>query len=125
MSISSRKQLLEEADNILKSIREASGVDDAVSKLEFTGKVATAVKKIHTAHSESGDVTQALIELAKLLKEKKCQNKLEAVKEIEKAEEGTPYHIAQYKMEVEKCLLDIAREELTTKEYGAVITALQ
>jgi len=116
MSISSRKKLLEEADKVLTMIRE---VDEGLDK-----KLKSALKKIETAIEEKGDTTQALIELAKVLGEKKCVAKLEAIKEIEKAEEGTPYFIDQYKKEVEKCLLDIAREKFDAKEYGAVLSAI-
>lgn len=87
-------------------------------------KVKTAVNKIQKAVEEKGDTTQALIELAKLVGEKKCVTKLEAIKEIEKVEEGTPYFIDQYKKEVEKCLLDIVREKFESKEYGAIISAM-
>jgi hypothetical protein len=87
-------------------------------------KVKTAVNKIQKAVEEKGDTTQALIELAKLVGEKKCVTKLEAIKEIEKAEEGTPYFIDQYKKEVEKCLMDIVKEKFESKEYGAVISAM-
>jgi predicted component of viral defense system (DUF524 family) len=87
-------------------------------------KVKTAVNKIQKAVEEKGDTTQALIELAKLVGEKKCVTKLEAIKEIEKAEEGTPYFIDQYKKEVEKCLMDIVKEKFESKEYGAVISAI-
>jgi predicted component of viral defense system (DUF524 family) len=74
-------------------------------------KVKTAVNKIEKAVEEKGDTTQALIELAKLVGEKKCVTKLEAIKDIEKVEEGTPYFIDQYKKEVEKCLMDIVKEK--------------
>jgi hypothetical protein len=117
MSISSRKQLLQEAGKVLKMIRE---VDEGLDK-----KLKTALKKIETAIEEKGDTTQALIELAKVLGEKKCVSKLEAIKEIEKAEEGTPYFIDQYKKEVEKCLMDIAREKFDSDEYGAVIQSME
>jgi hypothetical protein len=49
---------------------------------------------------------------------------LEAIKEIEKAEEGTPYFIEQYKKEVEKCLMDMVKEKFKSKEYGAVIQSM-
>jgi hypothetical protein len=117
MSISSRKQLLEEAGKVLKMIRE---VDEGLDK-----KVKTALKKIETAIEEKGDKTQALIELAKLIGEKKCVTKLEAIKEIEKVEEGTPYFIDQYRKEVEKFLLDTAKEKFDSDEYGAVISAVE
>lgn len=116
MSISSRKQLLEEADKVLTMIRE---VDEGLDK-----KVKTALKKIETAIEEKGDTTQALIELAKLVGEKKCVTKLEAIKEIEKAEDGTPYFIDQYKKEIEKFLMDTVKEKFDAKEYGAVISAI-
>jgi len=116
MSISSRKQLIAEADNVLRMIRE---VEEGLDK-----KVSSALKKIETAIEEKGDTTQALIELAKLVGEKKCVTKLEAIKEIEKVEEGTPYFIDQYKKEVEKCLMDIVKEKFDAKEYGAVISTI-
>jgi predicted component of viral defense system (DUF524 family) len=87
-------------------------------------KVKTAIKKIEKAVEEKGDTTQALIELAKLVGEKKCVTKLEAIKEIEKAEEGTPYFIDQYKKEVEKSLMDMVKEKFESKEYGAVISSI-
>jgi predicted component of viral defense system (DUF524 family) len=87
-------------------------------------KVKTAVNKIQKAVEEKGDATQALIELAKLVGEKKCVTKLEAIKEIEKAEEGTPYFIDQYKKEIEKTLMDIVKEKFDSKEYGAVISSI-
>jgi hypothetical protein len=87
-------------------------------------KVKTAINKIQKAVEEKGDSTQALIELAKLVGEKKCVTKLESIKEIEKAEDGTPYFIDQYKKEVEKCLMDIVKEKFEAKEYGAVISSM-
>ena len=87
-------------------------------------KVKTAIKKIEKAVEEKGDDTQALIELAKLVGEKKCVTKLEAIKEIEKAEEGTPYHLDQYKKEIEKGLMDMVKEKFEAKEYGAVISSM-
>ena len=87
-------------------------------------KVKTVIKKIEKAVEEKGDTTQARIELAKMVGEKKCVTKLEAIKDIEKAEEGTPYFIDQYKKEVEKCLMDIVREKFEAKEYGAVISSM-
>lgn len=87
-------------------------------------KVKTAINKIEKALEEKDDKTQALIELAKLVGEKKCVTKLEAIKEIEKVEEGTPYFIDQYKKEVEKCLMDTVKEKFDAKEYGAVISAI-
>lgn len=87
-------------------------------------KVKTAIKKIEKAVEEKGDDTQALIELAKLVGEKKCVTKLEAIKEIEKAEEGTPYFIDQYKKEVEKVLMNMVKEKFDAKEYGAVIASI-
>jgi len=116
MGISSRKQLLEEAGKVLTMIRE---VDEGLDK-----KVKSALKKIETAIEEKGDTTQALIELAKLVGEKKCVTKLEAIKEIEKAEEGTPYFIDQYKKEIEKSLMAMVREKFDAKEYGAVVSAI-
>ena len=116
MSISSRKQLLQEADKVLNMIRE---VDEGLDK-----KVKTALKKIETAIEEKGDKTQALIELAKLVGEKKCVTKLEAIQNIEKAEEGTPYFIDQYKKEVEKNLMDMVKDKFDSKEYGAVIQSI-
>ncbi len=87
-------------------------------------KVKTAIKKIEKAIEDKGDDTQALIELAKLVGEKKCVTKLEAIKEIEKAEEGTPYFIDQYKKEVEKGLMNMVKEKFDAKEYGAVISSI-
>ena len=87
-------------------------------------KVKTAINKIQKAIEEKDDTTQALIELAKLVGEKKCVTKLEAIKEIEKAEEGTPYFIDQYKKEVERCLMNIVREKFDAKEYGAVVSSI-
>lgn len=87
-------------------------------------KVKTAIKKIEKAVEEKGDTTQALIELAKLVGEKKCVTKLEAIKEIEKAEEGTPYFIDQYKKEVENNLMVMIKEKFDSKEYGAVISSI-
>jgi hypothetical protein len=87
-------------------------------------KVKTAITKIEKAVEEKGDTTLALIELAKLVGEKKCVTKLEAIQEIEKVEGGTPYFIDQYKKEVEKCLMDIVREKFDAKEYGAVISSM-
>jgi hypothetical protein len=87
-------------------------------------KVKAAVKKIEKAVEEKGDSTQALIELAKLVGEKKCVTKLDAIKEIEKAEEGTPYFIDQYKKEIEKSLMVMVKEKFDAKEYGAVVSSI-
>ena len=116
MSISSRKKLLQEADKVLTMMRD---VDQGLDK-----KVKTDINKIQKAIEEKDDTTQSLIELAKLVGEKKCVTKLEAIKEIEKAEEGTPYFIDQYKKEVERCLMNIVREKFDAKEYGAVVSSI-
>ena len=63
--------------------------------------------------------------MSKVLRQHRCVTKLEAIKEIEKAEDGTPYFIDQYKKEIEKCLMDITREKFDAKEYGAVIQSME
>ena len=47
-----------------------------------------------------------------------------ASKQIEKAEEGTPYFIDQYKKEIEKSLMMMVREKFDAKEYGAVVSSI-
>ena len=87
-------------------------------------KVKSAIKKIEKCCEDDNDVTGALKELAKLIGDKKCVSKLDAIEEIEKAEEGTPYFIDQYRKEIQNNLLTMAKEKFSSKELGAIISAM-
>jgi methyl-accepting chemotaxis protein len=116
MNISSRKQLLAEAGDVLKQIREeVEGIDK---------KVETAVKKMTKCCEEDKDLVSGLVELAKLVGDKKYQKVLEAIKDIEKAEEGRHYFIDQYIAEIQKILLSTAKEQFSSQEFGVIYSAI-
>jgi len=116
MNISSRTQLLAEAGDVLKQIREeVEGLDK---------KVETSVKKIIKFCEEDKDMVSGLLELAKLVGDKKYQKVLEAVKEIVKAEEGSHYFIDQYITEIKSILLSAAKEQFSSQEFGVIYSAI-
>jgi hypothetical protein len=116
MNISSRKQLLADAGDVLKQIREeVEGIDK---------KVETSVKKIIKYCEEDKDMVSGLIELAKLVGDKKYQKVLEAVKEIVKAEEGSHYFIDQYITEIKSILLSTTKQQFSSQEFGVIYSAI-
>ena len=116
MNISSRKQLLADAGDVLKKIREeVEGIDK---------KVETSAKKMIKCCEEDKDMVSGLIELAKLVGDKKYQKVLEAVKEIVKAEEGSHYFVDQYITEIKSVLLSAAKEKFSSQEFGVIYSAI-
>ena len=97
---------------IIKEAQEEIGKD-----------VETAIGKIKK-FSEEGHSTEALLELAKLVKSKKHETILKAIQDITEAEETMPYMIEKYRQEVGRELSLICREKLNTKEFGAVYSAI-
>lgn len=115
MKFSSRQKLMKEADKELKNIiREAEGI----------GKDVDAASKKIRKFSDEGHATEALLELAKLLKSKKHESILKAIQDITEAEESMPYWIEKYRQEVGRELSLLCREKLNNKEFALIFVAV-
>lgn len=115
MKFSSRTELMKEASIELKKIlREAE---------EIGKDVQTALTKI-TKFSDEGHSTEALLELAKLLKSKKHETILKAIQDITEAAETMPYMVEKYREEVGRELSLLCREKLNNKEFAAIYAAM-
>lgn len=91
---------------------------------EEIGKdVQTALTKINK-FSEEGHSTEALLELAKLLKSKKHETILKAIQDITEAAETMPYMVEKYREEVGRELSLLCREKLNNKEFAAIYSAM-
>jgi hypothetical protein len=91
---------------------------------ENVGKdVETAVGKIQK-FKEEGHTTEALLELAKLLKTKKHENILKAIQDITKETETMPYMVEKYREEVGRELSILCKEKLNNKEFAAIYAAM-
>jgi len=114
MKFSSRQKLMKVADKELKNIiREAEGI----------GKDVDAASKKIKKFSDEGHATEALLELAKLLKSKKHESILKAIQDITEAEETMPYWIEKYRQEVGRELSLLYREKLNNKEVAFIFLA--
>ena len=122
MNISSRKQLMKDAEHILNFIKEETeGVDK---------KVESSVKKIKELCSEKNDITSALIELSKLVEEKNYTTILNSIKDIEKAttkfkedELFVDLHfLIKYRESIQAALIISAHQKFNNKECSLIIS---
>lgn len=116
MKLSSRKQLLKEADKTLRQIREAE-------ETQISKKVADLVKKMEGL-TDKNHHNEALAELAKFFGNKKMEKVMKAIQDIHDELKTMPYGLTQFRNEVMKDLLTLAKQRLNGKEYEAIYRAL-
>lgn len=116
MKLSSRQQLLNEADKTLKQLRE-------IEETQISKKVATLVKKMEGL-TDKNHHTECLAELAKFFGDKKMEKVMKSIADIQKEMRHLPYGLSQFRNEVAKDLLAIAKQRLNGKEYEAVYMAI-
>ena len=90
---------------------------------EISKKVADLVKKIE-GHTKKNDQNEALAELAKFFGDKKMEKVMKAIGDINSELKTMPYGLTQFRNEVTKDLLALAKQRLNGKEYEAVYRAL-
>lgn len=100
-------------DIILKEIEET----------EISKKVADLVKRMEKLTTQKKK-NECLGELAKFLTNKKWETVLDSIQEIEKQVGSLPYGVMQYRNELQKDILALAKQRLNGKEYEAVLLAL-
>jgi hypothetical protein len=122
MNISSRKKLINQAENLLKVIKEETeGIDK---------KVETSVKKMKEFCTEKQDQTSGLIELAKLVDEKQYSDILGSIKDIEKVnlklqEDGAfvdTHYLYKYRESIKAVLMIKAHTKFNNKECALIIS---
>lgn len=91
---------------------------------ETIGKDVEAAAGKIKKFSEEGHSTEALLELAKLVKSKKHETILKAIQDITEAEETLPYMVEKYRDEVGRELSLLCREKLNTKEFAVIYSAV-
>lgn len=108
--------MLKEADETLRQLREAE--EPQISK-----KVATLVKKIEEL-TDKNHHSEALSELAKFFGNKKLEKVMDSIQDIQDQMKSIPYGVMQFRNEVMKDLLALAKQRLNGKEYEAIYRAL-
>lgn len=91
---------------------------------ETIGKDVEAAAGKIKKFSEEGHSTEALLELAKLVKSKKHETILKAIQDITEAEETLPYMVEKYRDEVGRELSLLCREKLNTKEFAVIYSVV-
>jgi hypothetical protein len=90
---------------------------------EISKKVSDLVKKME-GHVKKNDQNEALAELAKFFGDKKMEKVMKSISDIEKELKTMPYGLNQFRTEVMKDLLALAKQRLNGKEYEAVYRSL-
>jgi len=90
---------------------------------EISKKVSDLVKKIE-GHTKKNDQNEALAELAKFFGDKKMEKVMKAIGDINSELKTMPYGLNQFRNEVMKDLLALAKQRLNGKEYEAVYRSL-
>jgi hypothetical protein len=90
---------------------------------EISKKVADLVKKIEV-HTKKNDQNESLAELAKFFGDKKMEKVMSSIGDIQKELKTMPYGLNQFRMEVMKDLLTLAKQRLNGKEYEAIYRSL-
>ena len=92
-------------------------------EIEISKKVADLVKKIQGL-TDKNQHNEALAELAKFFGNKKMEKVMKAIGDINKELKTMPYGLTQFRSEVMKDLLALAKQRLNGKEYEAVYRSL-
>jgi hypothetical protein len=90
---------------------------------EISKKVSDLVKKME-GHVKKNDQNEALAELAKFFGDKKMEKVMNSIGDIQKELKTMPYGLNQFRMEVMKDLLSLAKQRLNGKEYEAIYRSL-
>jgi len=90
---------------------------------EISKKVSDLVKKME-GHVKKNDQNEALAELAKFFGDKKMEKVMKSISDIEKELKTMPYGLNQFRTEVMKDLLTLAKQRLNGKEYESVYRTL-
>jgi uncharacterized coiled-coil DUF342 family protein len=90
---------------------------------EISKKVADLVKKMESL-TDKNQHNEALAELAKFFGNKKMEKVMKAIGDIHDELKTMPYGLTQFRNEVMKDLLTLAKQRLNGKEYEAVYRAL-
>jgi|688.fasta_scaffold261688_3 hypothetical protein len=90
---------------------------------EISKKVSDLVKKIE-GHMKKNNQNEALAELAKYFGDKKMEKVMKSIGDINSELKTMPYGLTQFRNEVMKDLLTLAKQRLNGKEYEAVYRAL-
>lgn len=90
---------------------------------EISKKVSDLVKKME-GHVKKNDQNEALAELAKFFGDKKMEKVMKSISDIEKELKTMPYGLNQFRTEVMKDLLTLAKQRLNGKEYEVVYRTL-
>ncbi len=90
---------------------------------EISKKVSDLVKKME-GHMKKNDQNEALAELAKFFGDKKMEKVMKSISDIEKELKTMPYGLNQFRTEVMKDLLTLAKQRLNGKEYEVVYRTL-
>lgn len=90
---------------------------------EISKKVSDLVKRMEKLITQKKS-NEALGELAKFLTNKKWESVLDSIQEIEKQLGSLPYGVMQYRNELQKDILALAKQRLNGKEYEAVLLSL-
>jgi hypothetical protein len=90
---------------------------------EISKKVSDLVKKIE-GHMKKNNQNEALAELAKYFGDKKMEKVMKSIGDINSELKTMPYGLTQFRNEVMKDLLTLAKQRLNGKEYEAVYRSL-
>lgn len=90
---------------------------------QISKKVADLVKKIEGL-TDKNNHNEALAELAKFFGNKKMEKVMKAIQDINDELKTMPYGLTQFRNEVTKDLLALAKQRLNGKEYEAIYRAL-
>ena len=90
---------------------------------EISKKVSDLVKKME-GHMKKNDQNEALAELAKFFGDKKMEKVMKSIGDIHSELKTMPYGLTQFRNEVMKDLLTLAKQRLNGKEYEAVYRTL-
>lgn len=90
---------------------------------QISKKVADLVKKMEGL-TDKNHHNEALAELAKFFGNKKMEKVMKAIQDIHDELKTMPYGLTQFRNEVMKDLLTLAKQRLNGKEYEAIYRAL-
>lgn len=90
---------------------------------EISKKVSDLVKKIE-GHMKKNNQNEALAELAKYFGDKKMEKVMKSIGDINSELKTMPYGLTQFRNEVMKDLLTLAKQRLNGKEYEAIYRSL-
>lgn len=90
---------------------------------EISKKVADLAKKMEGLTNKNQH-NEALAELAKFFGNKKMEKVMKAIQDIHDELKTMPYGLTQFRNEVTKDLLTLAKQRLNGKEYEAIYRAL-